>query len=72
MVFAVFGALFQLLFWGAVIFGIVKLVSGRSGERSPDAAPLGVREFFLYGSLYAAVHVAAWGVAGVIGLIGED
>lgn len=72
MSFVVFGSLFQLLFWGAVIYGIVKLVSGRKGERAPDAAPLGVRELFLFGSLYAALHVAAWGIAGVIGLLGED
>lgn len=72
MAFAILGILFQFLFLGAIIFGVVKLFSRRGGERSAEEAPIGVKQFLQYGSLYAAVHVAAWGVAGVISLIRED
>ncbi|NNL96566.1 MAG: hypothetical protein HKO63_00010 [Acidimicrobiia bacterium] len=68
--FLIFGGLIQLLFWGAVIFGIVKLVQG-AGSRSEDA-PMTVKRLFVFGSLYAALHVAAWGVAGLIAALGED
>ncbi len=68
--FFIFGSLFQLLFWGAIIYGIVKLIQGR-GRPATDA-PMTVKRLFLFGSLYAALHVAAWGVAGLIGVLGED
>jgi hypothetical protein len=72
--FLIFGGLIQLVFWGAIIFGIVKLVQGagsRAGGRSEDA-PMTVKRLFVFGSLYAALHVAAWGVAGLIAALDAD
>ncbi len=71
MIFAILGSLFQILYWVGIVVVVVKVVSGRKAERSPDATPVTVKQVFLYGSLYAAVHVAAWGVAGLIALGGE-
>ncbi len=56
---------------GIVVF-IVRAVTGRKSEPSPESAPVTVKRLLLFGSLYAALHVAAWGIAGLLALLAED
>ena len=68
-----FGGLIPLVILGAIVYAIVKNVQGRRQEaRSADAAPLAVKRVLVFGSLYAALHVAAWGLAGLFGLFGDS
>ncbi len=69
---AIIGALVQLLFFIAIVVVIVRAVSGRKGERGPDEAPLTVKRLLLFGSLYVSLHVAAWGLAGLLALLSDE
>ncbi len=65
----VFGILSNLLFLallGGIVYAIVKGVSGRREQAGAESAPGSLRRVFLFGSLYAAVHFAAWGIAGFV------
>ena len=67
-----FTGLIPLAILGAIVYAIVKNVQERREAPSVDAAPLAIKRLLLFGSLYAAVHVAAWGLAGLIGLLGDS
>ncbi len=71
VVFGLLASLVQLLILGAIVVFIVKAVSGRRGGRSSDTAPATVKRLLVFGSLYAALHVAAWGVAGLVALVSD-
>lgn len=68
-----FGGLIPLAIIGAIVYAIVKNAQGRSGKvRDPGEAPLAVKRVLVFGSLYAALHVAAWGTAGLLALLSDD
>ena len=68
-----FGGLIPLLILGVIVYAIVKNVQDRRQTvRDTDAAPLAVKRVLVFGSLYAAVHVAAWGLAGLLALLSES
>jgi hypothetical protein len=59
-------SLIPLIVFGAIVYAIVKAVSGRREQRSAEAAPGSVRRLFVFGTLYGVLHLAAWGLAGLI------
>lgn len=65
MFFGIIGSLINLVFLGAIVYAIVKAVSGHRDRGGADTAPGSVRRLFLFGSLYVAVHFAGWGLAGL-------
>lgn len=67
------GGLIPLAIVGAIVYAIVKNVQGRD-ERAPDtdAAPLAVKRLLIFASLYAALHVAAWGASGLLALLSDE
>lgn len=69
--FFLFGSLVPLAILGAIVFVIVKAVSNRTERRSVESAPLAIKRVLLFGSLYAALHVAAWGLAGLLALLND-
>jgi len=71
IVFGILASFVQLLVLVGIVVFIVKAVGGRKAEKSTDSAPVTVKRVFLFGSLYASLHVAAWGVAGLIALLAE-
>ncbi|NNC93860.1 MAG: hypothetical protein HKN80_15355, partial [Acidimicrobiia bacterium] len=72
IIFGILASFLQLaLLIGIVVF-IVRAVTGRKGEKSTEAAPVTVKRLLVFGSLYASLHVAAWGVAGLLALLSED
>ena len=65
----IFGILSNLLFLailGAIGYAIVKGISGRRAQGGAESAPGSLRRLFMFGSLYFAVHIAAWGTAGFV------
>ncbi|MBT8217418.1 MAG: hypothetical protein KJO17_11255 [Acidimicrobiia bacterium] len=69
--FFLLGSFVPLVILGAIVFVIVKAVTNRSERRTVESAPLAIKRVLLFGSLYAALHVAAWGVAGLLALIND-
>ena len=68
-----FGGLIPLVILGVIVYAIVKNVQGRRQRAaSVDAAPLAVKRLLVFGSLYAALHVAAWGLAGLLALFADS
>ncbi|MGI9647918.1 MAG: DUF5671 domain-containing protein [Acidimicrobiia bacterium] len=66
MFFGLISSLIPLAVLGAIVYAIVKSVSGRRDQGGADSAPGSVRRLFLFGSLYVAVHFAAWGLSGLL------
>jgi hypothetical protein len=66
MFFGLIGSLIPLVVFGAVVYFIAKAVSGRQEPAGAEGAPGSVRRVFLFGSLYATTHFAAWGFAGLL------
>lgn len=71
IVFGILASFVQLLVLVGIVVFIVRAVTGRKTEQPTDSAPVTVKRVFLFGSLYATLHVAAWGVAGLIALLAE-
>jgi len=72
IVFGILVSFVQLLVLVGIVVFIVKAVAGRRGEQAAtDSAPVTLKRLFLFGSLYASLHAAAWGVAGLVALLAE-
>jgi len=72
MFFGLIGSLVPLAILGAIIYAIVKGVSGHWDRGGSDNAPGSVRRLFLFGFLYVAVHFAAWGLAGLFSELADS
>lgn len=71
VVLGLLASLVQLLILVGIIVFVVKAVSGRRQDKPSEVAPVTLKHLLVFGSLYAALHVAAWGVAGLIALLSE-
>lgn len=70
--FELISSFIPLVVLGAIVYAIAKAVSGRRERPGADSAPGSVRRLFQFGSLYAAVHLAAWGVAGLVSQLADS
>ncbi len=71
MFFELIGSLIPLAVLGAIVYAIVRAVSGHRERSVAEGAPGSVRRLFLFGSLYGALHLASWGVAGLLAKLGD-
>lgn len=72
IVLGILASLIQLAVLVGVVVFIVRAVSGRNREKPVESAPVTVKRLLVFGSLYASLHVAAWGLAGLIALLSDD
>jgi hypothetical protein len=70
--FGLISSLIPLAVLGAIVYAIVKGVSGRRDRSGQDTAPGAVRRLFLFGSLYVSVHFAAWGLVGLFSELADS
>jgi hypothetical protein len=72
MLIGILSSLLQLALLAAIGVAITRAVRARRDPRPADDAPGALRRLFLFGTLYATLHIAAWGVAGLLAAFADE